>query len=440
MKKVVVLIFFFAFKNSFADQTLVSSLLRTAMDHHPLLRSQQGQQAASQASLQAARWQFWPVPSVSVESGSSSGVASAGDRTVAYLRLQQPLYTGGRLTANLERAQYQTEVADADLALARQQLALRVLQAWSEVLTAERKVHAYRGSLSVHDRLLGLVKRRHDEGVSALADVALASSRISTLESELQTVLAQRDTALSRLRLITGRTVGPDIASPERTLFIPGRSDQLPELMVNARNTSPGLARLRALAEMASADIQVARSALSPEVFLRLERQQGNTVANAPSAQSRAFIGLSTALGGGLSSFSNIDAAAARRQAALEDIEVQRLDLDEQVQADFTLASTAQARRNGLETALDSANDVLASYERQFLAGRKQWQDVMNAARELAQSQIQLADALGAQQLSNWRLSLLSSGLDALIRDDLRMQPLESTPRAAAAVSSEVRP
>ena len=315
------------FFNSYAGEELVVDLLRAAMSHHPLLRSQQGQQAAAQANLEAARWQFWPLPSASLETGSrsSSSVAGSADRSVAYIRLQQPLYTGGRLTGNLARAKHQNEAADADLALARQQLALRVLQAWSELLTADRKVQAYRGSLAVHERLFELVRRRYDEGVSALVDVALARSRIGTLESELQTVLAQREMAQARLRLITGRSYGPDIASHERQLQIPVRSEHLPDLLESAQNISPGLTRLRVMAEIAQADIQVARSYLSPEVFVRLERQQGNIVSTEPSTQSRAFIGLSTALGGGLSNFSNVDAAEARRQAALEDIEVHLL-------------------------------------------------------------------------------------------------------------------
>lgn len=337
---------------------------------------------------------------------------------MAYLRLQQPLYTGGRLSGNLARAEAQMAVADAEYADARQQLALRVLQAWSENLTSERKLQAYISSLRVHERLFGLVKRRESEGVSAVADVALASSRISALQSELQAILAQRDTALARLRLLTGQPIATEEASPKNLPALPRRAVALPDLLEAARQQNPSLARSRALAEAALAEIQLAKASLSPEVFVRIERQHGNFFqANQPPL-NRAFVGMSTSLGGGLSSLSNIQGAMARHQSALDEQEVQRLTLEDQIQSDFALALTVESRRAAMEAARQAAAQVLQSYERQFLAGRKQWQDVMNAAREQAQSDVQLADAVGAQQLTNWRLAVLTRGVDAVLQEN----------------------
>lgn len=55
------------------------------------------------------------------------------------------------------------------------------------------------------------------------------------------------------------------------------------------------------------------------------------------------------------------------------------------------------------------------SYDRQFLAGRKSCLDVMNAARELAQTESQLADLQSTQVVVTWRLTILTRGVaDAL--------------------------
>jgi adhesin transport system outer membrane protein len=59
---------------------------------------------------------------------------------------------------------------------------------------------------------------------------------------------------------------------------------------------------------------------------------------------------------------------------------------------------------------------VSGSYERQFLAGRKSWLDVMNAARELAQTETQLADLVSTQVLVTWRLVLNTGGVDAIAK------------------------
>lgn len=408
----------------------VPELIRSALSYHPSLRSQQGRKDASSAGVDAARWQFWPTPSVSVEStkGAQDDPSYRGDSSVSYLRLQQPLWTGGRLTGNLARAEARAAVAEAELLETRQQLALRVVQVWSEALVAEHKLGAYESSRAMHQRLLDLVQRRYSEGTSAQADVALASSRLNTLQAELQAVAAQRDTARERLLLLTGRELGTGSTEKVNELPLPAREWTLSTLLTAARSLSPLLAKTRAQAEVAKAEIELARASLSPELYLRLERQFGSFVQANMAPQDRVFVGLSTSFGGGLSSLSGIDSAMALHRAALEDLQTQQLVLDEQVQADHTLALAAQSRRLGLEIALQSAADVRESYERQFLAGRKQWLDLMNAVREQAQGDVQLADALGAQQLANWRLTLLSRGVDALIGEGGPSNDLKGKP------------
>jgi adhesin transport system outer membrane protein len=89
--------------------------------------------------------------------------------------------------------------------------------------------------------------------------------------------------------------------------------------------------------------------------------------------------------------------------------------LSEQIQLDWALIKAANLRIRGLTLAAAAGVEVLESYERQFLAGRKQWIDLMNAVREQAQTQSQLADATVAQELSSLRLLLLSAGEEALL-------------------------
>ena len=59
-----------------------------------------------------------------------------GDAQVSYLRLQQPLWTGGRLTSNQDKARVNLELAQANTADTQLQLALRVVQAYADWATA----------------------------------------------------------------------------------------------------------------------------------------------------------------------------------------------------------------------------------------------------------------------------------------------------------------
>lgn len=390
----------------------VAALIRAALLQHPALRAQAGMQEAAKAGIEGAKWQYWATPSIGVESTDSrNDPAYRGDRTVTSLRLQQPLWTGGRLNGNLDKAEAQARVAEADLEATRQQIALRVVQAWSDATAAQGKLAAYEQSRAVHARLLSLVERRTREGASAQADIDLARSRLDGTEADLAAAQAQRATALDKLRLLVGRPVSAAELGDAGRLRPPEVSPGIEALLSAARAQSPQLAKAAAQVQIAEAEVKLAAASLSPEVHLRAERQYGNFYQPNQDPQNRLFVSVSTAFGGGLSSLSGVDAARARRMAAQDDIQTQQLALDEQVHGDAVLSRTAGERRARLERAGVSSAEVAASWERQFLAGRKQWQDLMNAAREQTQNDIQLADTIATQHLTGWRLAILTQGV-----------------------------
>mgnify|MGYP002039119894 FL=1 len=154
-----------------------------------------------------------------------------------------------------------------------------------------------------------------------------------------------------------------------------------------------------------------------PEVYLRVERQSGSYGYPNARPQSRVFLGLSTAFGAGLSNLSDIEAARAEQRAAEQELQSQRLSLEEQVRTDLFLLDASTRRRALLEQARRVNEEVSSSWERQFLADRKQWQDLMNSARDQAMTDTQLADAIGSQQLSAWRLAILTRGLPTVATD-----------------------
>ena len=71
----------------------------------------------------------------------------------------------------------------------------------------------------------------------------------------------------------------------------------------------------------------------------------------------------------------------------------------------------ARLRIAALEKSVISSARVLESYQRLFQAGRKQWQDLLNQVRELAQNQYALADAQAVMVGSMSRLQI-RMGLD----------------------------
>jgi adhesin transport system outer membrane protein len=83
-----------------------------------------------------------------------------------------------------------------------------------------------------------------------------------------------------------------------------------------------------------------------------------------------------------------------------------QLGVTREMQNDYRDYTNALHRLASQQQSLQGAEKVLASYQRQFQVGRKSWLDLLNAARELSQSQYALADTHALLESALYRLKL----------------------------------
>lgn len=398
-----------------AQASSLPALITSVLAVHPSLRAQKAQGQSSQEAVNVARWQFYPTLSANMEmtnAATQNPLFGPGDSRVTTMRLQQPIWTGGRLSAGLNRAEAGVLAASAGLEVARQELGLRVVQSYADWYSGYAKSAAFEKSLQAHLRLRQQIEQRIKQGVSAASDLTLVAGRIEQTEAELTTSLAQQQTALSRLTQLAGKPVDAaaltrDISHP---LVLPDASQRMVE---QAQSDSPNIARLFANVRIQEAEIAGRKAALSPELHLRVERQYGSFSSGGAAPQNRVFLGLSSNFGAGLSALSEVNGAKAQLEAAQADVESAQVGLAEQIWSDSLLATAGSARKVALGASLRSAQTISQAWSRQFLAGQKSWLDVMNAARELAQVEVQMADLAATQLLLTWRLAIVVRGVNA---------------------------
>jgi len=397
----------------------LEQLINAALASHPSAQGQRALVQSAEASVDSANWQFYPTPSVSIESANASATDRLyqGDNRVSTVRLQQPLWTGGRLTAGMDKAAAGLAASQASLEEVRLQLGLRVMQAYGDWLSAYLKTLANEKSLATHLRLRDQVNRRLSEGASAQSDLTLAVTRLESISADVTAARAQTEVALARLGQLLGGPVdgallAQAVAAP-REYANAGRTG-VPALLEMALSINPSVAKAQAQARVQEAVISERRADLSPELFARIERQYGNYNFPNGAPENRLFVGLNSRFGAGLSTLSNIEAARTQYAAALTEIEAQSRTVSEQVLSDYAQAVSTASRTVSIQLSLKAAADVSTSYDRQFLAGRKSWLDVMNAARELAQTETQLADLQSTLVVVTWRLAAYTRGIDAV--------------------------
>ena len=390
------------------------TLISTALMSHPSIASQKAQMQAAEIGIETAKWQYFPTPAVNTEraNAASGDPFYGGDKNVTTVRLQQPLWTNGRLTAGKEKAQASLAYETADLNETSLQISLKVAQAYADFLASHWRMQSTEQSLATHQKLREQVQRRMELGVQSDADLQLAQTRLDSVRSDLSAARARVETYAVRLKQLIGQPInlGELLANLSSPLALSVSQDMALEA---ALAINPTIQKARAQSQIQDAMVEENRSALLPDVYVRAERQFGAFSIQTSSAfQDRIFVGLSTQLGAGLTVLSNVKAAQARSLAAKEEVQTQTLSISEQVLTDYAQVTRLAEQTQALASALTSQEQVMLSHDRQFLAGRKSWTEVLNTARELSQAQAQLTDIKANHIAVSWRLALFVKGLD----------------------------
>ncbi len=391
------------------SQTL-ESLLQEVVQAHPAVQSRQAAVRSRQASVDSAKWQYYPTPSISSErvSHSDGDPGYTADSTVTTLRLQQPLWTAGRLTAQSSKAQTDQRAAELGLIESQDQLGFDFVSAYGDWLGASMRYKAAAESDQTLRALNEKMARRVEQNVSAQIDQELSLSRLRQQVVDLSLYRAQELTALSRLSRMLGRDISSAFMAGvvARQREVPAQA-QAVEL---ALARSPVLARLRAEAQSVQAEIAAKNAAKYPELYLRMERQYGSYNLATMQPVNRIFVGAQISPGAGLSLQSDIAVATAKYDAALADMAAAERSIREQVRTELVSLNSLQDRREQIATTLQSALSVQQSYDRQFFAGRRGWLDLMNAERERSQVQLQMADLQASLMATSYRIAILSQG------------------------------
>ena len=390
-----------------ADWTL-SRVLQEAATQHPSVRLRQSESRAAEYELDGARWARYPTL------GTELLTTRGGTQAVA--RLQQPVWTGGRIEGQIGLATANLSASTAAVDEARQAIMLEAATAFLESLRLQARLDAALANEAEHQRLGQIIERRVRAEVSPVTDATQARAR-------LQQAIAERmqfERQLLSLRANLEQIIGQPVLHLRAPASI--RIDMWNEatLLEAALQHSPERKRLTAQIDAGQAQIGVARSVLMPQVTVGYEHKLG-ALANGED-RGRLFLGVNLQPGAGLSSLAGIEVAAARQQAARDSLEQHRRQLEQAIRSGWSEAHALALQLEPSRALLNASDEVVESYLRQFQVGRKTWLDVLNAQREKTNARYTLADIEAPLLLARLRLLLLAGAvrpdaLNAIVHD-----------------------
>ncbi len=383
-------------------------LARQAAVTHPAVLGRLSSSAAAESDLEGASWQRFPTPTLEV------GKDYRGTRTTVF-RVQQPVWSGGRITANIDAARSRWHAAQQAVEEMRQDILLRVIAGYAEAVRQQGRQAGVLRGIEQHQRLLDLITRRVAQEASPRVDQELAQSRLYQARNDLSASAQALAIALAQLSQLTGSTVPAVAPLDDRPMALP-RSRLM--ALDEALGWSYQLRRLAHEEEAAQAEVAAKRAAYMPQISVRYENGYASAPLNGLPAypSSRVLLVAEAQTGAGLSAVSGVRSAAARQDAVREQRAAAVRDIQERVSADWEEWTAAQNRLDNALRASTSAREVFDSYTRQYSAGRKTWLDVLNAVREATLSDVAVTEARAQVVAAQLRLALLTGHLTGMIQ------------------------
>ena len=358
------------------NQTLV-----LAIKSHPLISSAKSQYGAAKSELSASRWARFPT----VAAGSQETAENVKQDTST---VSLPLWTGGKINADIDLAKSRRDAALSGVAEAYQAVMLESIGTFFEYFKAEKKLEIANQNVDEHQRLYEIIQRRVAAATSPDVDTMLALARLQYARSAQIQAASMRSISKSSLELLVGQPVN----SVKISTDVPSLDIGIEEAVNIGISVSPKIARVKFEAAGFDATIKSARSALFPQVSLGYE--YGKTQGGALDGQltEESFVSVQFQPGAGLSVASTVSAAKQRKQSALDTLEAEKRELRLQIKSAWNEYTSVSYQLEPSKTLVEATSSVVESYLRQYAVGKKSWLDVLNAQRESTQAKNTLVD------------------------------------------------
>jgi outer membrane protein len=345
------------------------------------------------------------------------------------LTLTQPLFRY-QSWLQYEQAGHQVKQAEATFGQAYQDLALRVAQAYFDVLAAQDTLGLVRAQKEAISEQLAQAKRNFEVGTATITDTHEAQARFDLVGA--QEIAAQNDLESKRraLQLVTGKEPGELKPLRADIKLTPPNPPDMQAWVELAEKQSYTVLIQEAAAEVASLEAKRNTAAHLPTLDFFATHGQTGASATTDSTVGRdtttTVIGLQLAMplfqGGALTSKDRESAALSLK--AKEDLENARRNAALAARQNFLAVINGIAQIGALDQALVSSQSALDSNKLGYEVGVRINIDVLNAQQQVFQTRRDLAVARYNTITNSLRLKAAAGAL--------REEDIEEVNRALA--------
>lgn len=392
-------------------QTLEEAVEATLRTNPDILASEHNVEAAEQLYKQA-RGAYLPsvdfVLATGRENSNNTTTRAAGvdelelTRDERSVRITQLLYDGFSTSNLVARQDALVDAAMARLASSKENVSLRAIQTYLEVLRRGEVVELARENLRHHDTTLAKIRERFESGVGTKVDVVQTQGRRAQSRSNL--LLAQRDAKNGDAEFF--RVVGEmpvSLSRPDAVTGLPGTLEAAIEV---AYRNNPQLAAAEAELEAAVAAHKQARGSFHPRFDLEVGASRNDNTDGARGANDdeTAMVRMTYNLYRGGADRARLNEAEAREFAARESVRSIKRAVREDVTLVWNELQDILQRLEYLEAHVTSTEEVLQVYNEQLTLGKRTLLDVLDVQNELLRAKVSYTSGQYTAILARYRV------------------------------------
>lgn len=384
------------------------------------------QYAAARATLEAGRERLpqgrsglLPTVGLTANTTWNDGTFNGIDRqfnTNGYtLNLSQPLFRWQNWVA-YGQSELQVMQAEAQFAVAQQDLVLRVAQAYFDVLNAQENLAAFEAQKSAIGQQLELAKKSFEVGTATITDTHEAQSRYDLANAQAIAAANDIEIKMRALEAIIGKDAG--VLAPLRpgAALNPPQPAAMQPWVEAAEKDNPTVRAQQAAAEVAAKEIERNRAGHLPTLDLVASSGYSKAASSqfgvATDTRSNTIgLQLSVPIFAGGSVMSREREAAANRDAANASLENAKRTSVLAARQAYLGVVNGLAQVKALEAAVVSSQSALDSNKLGYEVGVRINIDVLNAEQQLYATRRDLAKARLDTLLAQLRLKAASGAL-----------------------------
>jgi adhesin transport system outer membrane protein len=373
-------------------------IILDGLQSHPSIQMSKETIKGAQFEVDSAKWEYYPTPSIDYSVKSS-------DKKRVVARLDQPIWTGGKLDSAHDKAKAMEQQARHELDENRYKLIDSYVEALKEYLKTEKKIKALNHNKKKFYDLSLMLDRFMQAGELSQTDKNLLNSRIASISSDLIITKSKHKVALIQLEILTGKKIGCQIRfSPN--INMPTQID-VDGLVRDFQAYHPTLKMMDAKILAAIAEVDSAKSKLWPSLVLRGEHVRGTIYEETePETENLIYLSINVAPGAGLSGLSNVDKAKVAIAKTKHEKSTKEKELLDELMADYTNYITAINHIQMIQDDIKTAELIYESNQRLFTSGKKRWLDLVNSLSELSKQKVKYTELLVDKTILEYKIAL----------------------------------